>query len=188
MHESAKEVKKRIYKFEGIPYVVDRRRVKYARVEFNAEGLKVIVPRGVKPETVLEDNRASILKKYEKFMGQMEASRQTPLTERSTATFQRLVEEYIKEYSWVLQVEISALKYRKMRRRWGSCRSDGLITLNSWLQFVPDRLLAYIIFHELAHMIVRGHNRDFKRIVAQEFPDYKILDKELTLYGLKLLS
>ena len=52
--------------FEGIPFQVIRRRVKYSRVEFKTGGLRVIVPRGVDPLKVLEDNRKSILKKYHK--------------------------------------------------------------------------------------------------------------------------
>ena len=70
----------------------------------------------------------------------------------------------------------------------GSCRNDGTITLNRCLQLVPEHLTAYIIYHELAHLIVRGHNQKFKAIIADQFPNYRQLDKELNLYGLKLLS
>jgi predicted metal-dependent hydrolase len=87
-----------------------------------------------------------------------------------------------------LNVKISQVKFRKMKRRWGSCRTDGIITLNVFLQFVPEHLIAYIVYHELAHLIVKGHNRKFKTIIAREFPNYRQLDKELNLYGLKLLS
>ena len=90
--------------------------------------------------------------------------------------------------SYITKYPTTGIKFRKMKRRWGSCRSDGIITFNSFLQFVPEHLIAYIIFHELAHLIVKGHNRKFKAIIAREFPNYRQLDKELNLYGLKLLS
>jgi len=174
--------------FEGIPFEVVRRRVKYSRVEFKTGGLRVIVPRGVEPLKVLEDNRKSILKKYYKLISQMEAARKTPMTDWTGEEFASIVSRYVEQYSRQLKVKISRVKFRKMKRRWGSCRSDGIITFNCFLQFVPEHLIAYIIFHELTHLVVKGHNRKFKAIIAEEFPNYRQLDKELNIYGLKLLS
>lgn len=177
-----------IKEFEGIPVEVIRRRVKYSRVEFKKERLRVIVPRGVNPQKVLEDNREAILKKHRKLMSQMETARSIPMIEWDPDQFGTMVSDCIQKYARQLKVEIRQVKFRKMKRRWGSCRSDGVITLNVFLHYVPEHLVAYIIYHELAHLIVRGHNREFKRIVAAEFPHYRKLDKELDLYGLKLLS
>lgn len=178
----------RIREFEGIPFEVVRRRVKYSRVEFKTRSLRVIVPRGVDPMKVLEENRESILRKYYKLMDQMEAARKIPMIDWGDKEFETIVSRYIDCYSRQLNVEIIRVKFRKMKRRWGSCRSDGIITFNNFLQFVPEHLIAYIVFHELAHLIVRGHNRKFKTLIASEFPNYRQLDKELNLYGLKLLS
>lgn len=175
-------------KFEGMPYEVIRRRVKYARVEFRESLLRVIVPRGVDPLRVLEENKTSILKKYRKYMGQIETSREIPLKEWEEEEFTSFVSFHTAKYAGLLKVKCKEIKYRKMRRRWGSCRTDGTITLNRCLQRVPEHLVAYIVYHELAHLIVRGHNRKFKAIIASQFPDYRRLDKELNLYGLKLLS
>lgn len=174
--------------FEGIPFQVIRRRVKYSRVEFKEGGLRVIVPRGVNPMQVLEDNKAAILKKHNKLMDQLQTARSIPMTEWTDARFEQMVLDYVKEYSSQLNVVVKQIKFRKMKRRWGSCRSDGVITFNRYLQYVPEQLIAYIVYHELAHLLVRGHNKQFKRIVASGFPNYRQLDKELNLYGLKLLS
>ncbi|MCP5107913.1 MAG: M48 family metallopeptidase [bacterium] len=102
--------------------------------------------------------------------------------------FSAFISHYTATYAHRLKVKINGIKIRKMKRRWGSCRTDGTITLNRCLQLVPEHLIAYIVYHELAHLIVRGHNKKFKAIIAGQFPDYRQLDKELNLYGLKLLS
>jgi predicted metal-dependent hydrolase len=175
-------------KFEGIPYEVIRRRVKYSRVEFKGGGLRVVVPRGINPRQVLEDNREVILKKHHNLMNQIKVAEALELKEWNKIQFADIVEKYVQKYSGTLKVETRLIKYRKMRRRWGSCRNDGVITLNIFLRFVPEQLIAYIIYHELAHLVVRGHNREFKSIISREFPNYKLLDKELNLYGLRLLS
>ncbi|MDQ1353273.1 MAG: hypothetical protein QG657_3579 [Acidobacteriota bacterium] len=177
-----------IMEFEGIPFVVIRRRVRYSRVEFKNNGLRVIVPRGIDPLKVLEENRTSILKKYRKLISQVETAREKSLVHWTAREFETLISSYIEQYSRQLQVKVKEIRFRKMRRRWGSCRSDRIITFNRYMQFIPEPLIAYIVFHELAHLIVRGHGQRFKRIIAQQFPLYRQMDKELNLYGLKLLT
>lgn len=174
--------------FEGIPYEVIRRQVKYSRVEFKHSLLRVIVPRGVYPLKVLEENKKSILKKYHKLLRQIEIARKMPLKNWTGKEFNTFVSHYIVNYSRQLKVKVKEIKFRKMKRRWGSCRSDGIVTLNRCLKLVPEYLIAYIIFHELLHLIVRGHNLEFKSLIVSEFPNYRRLDKELALYGLRLLS
>jgi predicted metal-dependent hydrolase len=174
--------------FEGIPFEVVRRRVRYSRVEFKTSGLRVVVPRGINPLAILEENKTSILKKYRKLIQQMETARKTPMIDWTAEEFNGIISRYVEQYSRQLNVKPTRIKFRKMKRRWGSCRHDGTITLNIFLQFAPEHLIAYIIYHELAHLVVRGHNRKFKALIANEFPHYRQLDKELNLYGLKLLS
>ncbi|HLP48559.1 MAG TPA: M48 family metallopeptidase, partial [Candidatus Kapabacteria bacterium] len=149
---------------------------------------RVIVPRGIDPLRVLQENKISILKKYHKLISQVETARDKTLIKWPAAQFEAIVASYVDRYSRQLQVRAKEIKFRKMRRRWGSCRSDGIITFNRYLQFVPEKLIAYIVYHELTHLIVRGHNQRFKKVIALEFPNYRVLDKELNLYGLKLLT
>jgi len=174
--------------FEGIPLEVVRRRVRYSRVEFKTAGLRVVVPRGIDPLQILENNKQSIVKKYHKLIKQRETARKVPMIDWTGEEFSRIITRYLDRYSRQLKVQPPTIRFRKMKRRWGSCRSDGIITLNVFLQFVPEHLIGYIIYHELAHIVVRGHNRKFKALIAKEFPYYRLFDKELNLYGLRLLS
>jgi len=176
-----------VTEFEGIPVEVCRRRVRNARVEFKPDHLKVIVPSGTNPMNILVTNKDSIVKRFHKYKDQYDTARKIPMVDWEIEEFAAIVNNYLEHYSHILKVRISALKFRKMRRRWGSCSSDGLITLNLYLQFVPEHLIAYIVYHELCHLLVRGHGPRFKRLIADEFPHYRQLDKELNLYGLKLL-
>jgi predicted metal-dependent hydrolase len=50
--------------------------------------------------------------------------------------------------------------------RWGSCTpSNGSIRLSSRLAEYPTWVLDYVIVHELAHLVVAGHDADFWRLV-----------------------
>jgi len=91
--------------FEGIPFEVIRRRVKYSRVEFkhSGEGLRIIVPRSVNPMKVLEENRKSILKKYYKLKKQIETAEKIPIADRSDHEFNAVISLYIERYSRTIE-------------------------------------------------------------------------------------
>jgi predicted metal-dependent hydrolase len=50
--------------------------------------------------------------------------------------------------------------------RWGSCTpADGTIRLSDRLLGVPSWVLDYVLVHELAHLLIPGHNDDFWKLV-----------------------
>ena len=52
------------------------------------------------------------------------------------------------------------------RQRWGSCTpADKAIRLSRRLQGMPDWVVDYVLLHELAHLLERGHTRTFWRLV-----------------------
>ncbi len=72
------------------------------------------------------------------------------------------------------------LKFRAMRTRWGVNNSrDNSITLNTELIKKDERLIDYVIIHEMAHFYERNHSKAFWNIVALACPDYKERRKEL---------
>jgi predicted metal-dependent hydrolase len=50
--------------------------------------------------------------------------------------------------------------------RWGSCTpADRTIRLSSRMRGMPAYVVDYVLVHELAHLLVPGHDRDFWRLV-----------------------
>ena len=69
-------------------------------------------------------------------------------------------------------------KYERCRlshanTRWGSCSSNGTISLNIGLMKLPEKLRDYVILHELAHLNHMDHSRDFWAEVGSHDPYYK---------------
>lgn len=79
-------------------------------------------------------------------------------------------------------VEPGKITLRPMQRKWGSCSGRQNITLNTALTWVPRPLAEYVILHELAHLRVFNHGKDFKTLMSQHMPDWQARDRELNQY------
>lgn len=91
----------------------------------------------------------------------------------------------VEYYSNIMNLKYSEIKFRKMRSRWGSCSSRGVITLNTGLIKIDKRLIDFIVVHELAHLVHMNHSKRFHSLVEQYMPNVKALNRELkSLYHL----
>jgi predicted metal-dependent hydrolase len=73
----------------------------------------------------------------------------------------------------------SSVAIRKMKTRWGTCRTNGKIMLNSELIKKRQVLIDSVILHELCHLKHHNHGKDFYALLEKLMPGYKNLRKEL---------
>jgi predicted metal-dependent hydrolase len=78
-----------------------------------------------------------------------------------------------------LQVEPKRLQVRTMSTRWGSCTSRGNVTLSDRILQMTRLLREYLICHELAHLRVLNHGPEFRQLMAQVMPDWKLREEWL---------
>ncbi|MDT8391154.1 MAG: SprT family zinc-dependent metalloprotease [Lentisphaeria bacterium] len=80
----------------------------------------------------------------------------------------------IERYEMIMGVRVSGFSIRHMRARWGSCHTrDGRLTVNLELAKYPDACLDYVVVHEMAHLLERGHNARFYALMTRFFPTWK---------------
>jgi len=92
----------------------------------------------------------------------------------------KAVPSLIAKWEPVMGVKVARLYVRRMKTRWGSCTPRRRsIRLNTELAKKPPELLEYIVVHEMAHLIVRGHNGRFKSIMDQHLPHWRMHRREL---------
>ena len=74
----------------------------------------------------------------------------------------------------------SSWQTKNMTTRWGTCNTrTGKIWVNLQLVKKPTECLEYIILHELAHLKVCNHGKDFKAILDRYMPDWRKVRKKL---------
>ncbi len=75
---------------------------------------------------------------------------------------------------------------RDQKTRWGSCSKKKNLNFNYRIIFLPEHMRDYIIVHELCHLKELNHSGKFWNLVAQTFPGYKEIVKELRVKGMGL--
>jgi len=97
--------------------------------------------------------------------------------------YKRTAEEYLTKrveyFSAMMHLEFDALKFRKMKSRWGSCNSKKEITLNTQLMKLPKELIDYVVVHELSHLVHMNHSKEFHSFVDSHLANSKNLRKRL---------
>ena len=79
--------------------------------------------------------------------------------------------------------EVKGVQIRNNSSNWGSCSSQGNISLNSKLLLTPAWVRDYIIIHELAHLVEHNHSNKYWALVERAMPNYMEAEKWLKQYG-----
>jgi predicted metal-dependent hydrolase len=83
----------------------------------------------------------------------------------------------VEHWSNIMNLFPTGLKFRKLKRRWGSCTYDNQVIFNYNIIQLPELYSDYIIIHELAHIKVKNHSRDFWNLVESYLPECKKIHK-----------
>lgn len=159
------------------------RDVKHPRVEYKTGNLVVIIPKGYKEEKELvARHRKWIANKKLSIASAMKSVENQQLeTPKDKQVLQEFAQMKSEEYCKHLKTKINKITFRKMRTKWGSCSHNHNLTLNSLLAYLPEHLIEYVIFHEIAHTHDRKHASNFWDIIERKFADHQ--KREVELFG-----
>jgi len=163
--------------------LVYRREVKHPRIELKTGDVVLILPKNnsLNADLLIEKHNLWIDKKLRFISEIKEKFKDKKLINKKDDTFITTTVDLIDKYCHKLKKWPRVIKFRYMKTKWGSCSKIGRISLNKLLKFIPNNLIAYVVYHELCHLIVPKHNSNFWLLVEKEFPLYK--DNEQALFG-----
>ncbi|HLM85634.1 MAG TPA: SprT family zinc-dependent metalloprotease [Solirubrobacteraceae bacterium] len=67
----------------------------------------------------------------------------------------------------------SGLDIRAQRTRWASCSASGRMSFNWRLLLAPERVLDYVVWHEVCHLEILDHSPRFWALLARRWPSYR---------------
>ncbi len=82
-------------------------------------------------------------------------------------------------YARKMGLHPSEIRFKRMRRRWGSCNSEGIVTFNTLMMQLSYEHIDYIIVHELAHLKHMNHSKEFHAVVRSILANERELRKGL---------
>lgn len=169
-----------------VEYDVVHRDIKYPRLELKMGNLLVVLPKGYRNhEKLIEKHKNWIYNKISTLKNSMEETKHRKLNlKRTDPEFRNLVHFFAEKISRELNVSFNRIYFRKMTSRWGSCSSRKNININTFLKYLPEKMIEYVVFHEMVHLMERKHNKRFWSIISLRFGDYKEIKKELFVYWL----
>ena len=82
------------------------------------------------------------------------------------------LKQKVKRYSAIVGAEPLSVNIKLFENRWGSCSAKGRIDFNWKIIMAPNRIVDYIVVHELCHLIQHDHSPKFWKEVERVMPDY----------------
>lgn len=86
-------------------------------------------------------------------------------------------------YAPIVGVSYGQIAIRNQATRWGSCSSKGNLNFNCKLMLLDDKLIDYVVVHELCHRLHMNHSPLFWAEVERILPDYRERRKALKALG-----
>jgi len=94
----------------------------------------------------------------------------------------RMILPLIKEWEPIMGVQVKTVQFKRMKTRWGTCNVvEHRIWFNIELAKKSFPCIEYIVVHEMAHLLERGHGPKFKACMDKFLPDWRNLRKELNV-------
>lgn len=83
------------------------------------------------------------------------------------------INEKVSRYAPLVGVQPNGVSIKTFKARWGSCTAKGELEFNWKIMLAPNRMVDYVVAHELCHLIHHDHSAEFWKELARVMPDYQ---------------
>jgi len=179
---------------KSFPYILKKsRRAKHLRLTINCDAKVIVTLPHRMSEKIAKNfiylNREWILKKIDYFIQQknkrIDLSGGIKDYEKYKKLAKKKIEEKLAYYGKLYGFKFNRVTIKNQGSCWGSCSIKKNLNFNYRLVLLPERLLEYIVVHELCHLAELNHGRRFWQLVKNTIGDYKQRRKQLNNYKIK---
>ena len=155
------------YQGSVYPMTIKTTKLKRVKIEFS-EGYTVHIPETMHPDKHHHEIREALIRWLKK-------------------QAKPLVEQLVETHAANKQLFPRTITIKTQKSRWGSCGIHNDININWLLLMAPKEVLEYVVVHELCHIKVKNHSRQFWSLVAEHIPDYQVRRNWLKKQGRGLM-
>ena len=83
------------------------------------------------------------------------------------------ITERVSYFAPKIGVAIKSINVKDMNFRWASCSKSGVLNFHWKCMMAPQKIIDYIIVHELCHLHYQNHSDAFWNEVDKVMPDYR---------------
>lgn len=83
------------------------------------------------------------------------------------------ITELVKHYCLVYSLSYQKIFIKGHRSLWGSCSQKKNLNFNWRLILAPERILHYVVVHEVCHLREMNHSKNFWQLVELTVPEYR---------------
>ena len=99
----------------------------------------------------------------------------------------KILKARTEELAQQMRVQPYGITVKNYKSKWGSCTANNKISYNWRIIMAPDRIIDYLIVHELSHIIEPNHSKNFWYQVGNYCKDFQKKRKWLRENGHKLV-
>lgn len=169
-----------------IAYDISFRDIKYPRLEFTTGRLLFVLPLNNTPEIIWKKHHDWIEKKMNFIEECLNRADSRRLIKRDDDRFKELIHKNAKKAECDFKVKFHTIYFRKMKTKWASLSSRKSLTINTFIRYLPDHLIKYVVYHEAAHLIEKRHNGRFWKLIEMKFKNYQKMESEMFVYWFKV--
>jgi predicted metal-dependent hydrolase len=202
---------------QKIEYEVERRRVKYARLEFFGTKLRIILPINYKDEETIIAKKIDWISDKHRYLTSLTdeniknkfliLGEFKPIEVNGTyVNFEGMnlrkedfvlllkkilsekLENLVKRYSNEMKVKERKIIVRAQKTKWASLSSNGTLSFNLKLVSLPEYLIEYVVYHEMLHFFEKEHNTNFIRMIKERFKDAETREEKLRSFWVSLVE
>ena len=155
------------------------------------EAPRLTVPRGTSRADVvrlLEEKRSWIVQQRMRQVPRLGLDPHAVSESEARAAARELISTLAGNQAERIGVEYQRIRIGGQRTLWGSCSRRGTLSFNWRLVLAPVAVLDYVVVHELCHLRVPNHSRQFWALVERHRPRWREQREWLRDYGPELLA